>query len=166
MITCYFPGKKKVSLRHITVNGLVIDKNKLLLVKRNSKSFKEPNKWTIPGGYLKKDENMKQGLIREVLEETGYQAKVGPLFHINDNPYRKGDEKKQNVTFLFLMKSIKKIKDFDHEISAVKWFDLNNLPKEEETAFDHFQDFILLKKYLKKPFKLPIFTGSNLSVRS
>jgi len=166
MITCYFPGKKKVSLRHITVNGLIVDKNKILLVKRNPKSFREPNKWTIPGGYLGKDENMKQGLVREVLEESGYQTEVIELFRINDNPYRKGDEKKQNVTIIFLMKPVKKTSGFDQEITEVKWFDLNNLPDEKQTAFDHFKDFLLLKQYLKKPFKLPILTDRDLSVRS
>lgn len=158
MITCYFDDKTKVSLRHITVNGLVLDGNKILLVKRSSKSFREPNKWTIPGGYLTRDENMKQGVVREILEESGYKTKLIKLFRINDNPIRRGDKEKQNVTIIFLMKPIKKVSGFDHEISEIKWFDLNKLPQSDEIAFDHEHDLELIKKYLKKPFELPLFS--------
>ena len=156
MITCYFNDKTKVKLRHVTVNALIVKANKILLVKRSPKSFREPNKWTIPGGYLDHNENLHQGLTREIMEESGYTIKIGKLFRINDNPYRKGDAGKQNVTIIFLATPIKKVGKFDHEISEIKWFDLNKLPQEKNTAFDHYQDFILLKKYLKKTFPLPI----------
>lgn len=158
MITCYFDDKTKVKLRHITVNAFLVKGNKVLLAKRSPKAFREPNKWTVPGGYLDHHETMSQGLIREIKEETGYKIIPKQLFIINDNPNRTGDLKKQNVTFIFLVKVIKKTGHHDHEISVVKWFDLDNLPQDKEIAFDHSTDLKLLKQHLNNPLKLPIFT--------
>jgi len=158
MITCYYDDKTKVKLRHITVNALLVKGNKVLLAKRSPKAFREPNKWTVPGGYLDHHETMAQGLIREIKEETGYKIIPKEIFVINDNPKRKGDKVKQNVTFIYLVKVIKKTGHHDHEISAIKWFNLNHLPSAKEIAFDHAKDLRLLKQHLKKPFQLPIFT--------
>lgn len=158
MITCYFDAQTKVKLRHLTANALVLDKNKkLLLVKRSPNSIVQPDKWTIPGGYLDHGETLHQGVIREVFEESGWQIKPGPLFRINDNPLRKGDELKQNVTLIFLAKPLNQTGHFDHEVSKIKWFDLDNLPSSSEIAFDHYHDLVLFKKHLIKPFDLPLF---------
>jgi hypothetical protein len=35
------------------------------------------------------------------------------------------------------------------------WYNLNNLPSDEEMAFDHAEDIQLLKKYLKENTPLP-----------
>jgi len=164
MITCYFENKNKTFLRHVVVDGLIIDKNKILLVKRGPK-YSEPNKWALPGGFVDRDETTQQASVREILEETGYQTKVISLFTIFDHPDRPAEDR-QNISFIYLLKPIKKIGKSDHEIENTNWFNLDNLPKSEEIAFDHYQMIKLYLKYLKKPFKLPIFTGSNLSVRS
>lgn len=70
-----------------TVDTVVINKNKILLIKRQSDT--ENGKWAIPGGFVdtyakkgepfKKDkETFKNGAMREIKEETG----------INLMPYR------------------------------------------------------------------------------
>jgi len=154
MITCYFENKNKALLRHVVVDNLVVDDNKILLVQRSPK-YLEPNKWGLPGGFVDRDETTKQAALREILEETGYQAKVIDLFRIIDNPDRPKEDR-QNISLIYLLKPLKKVGESDHEITNTKWFDLDDLPKPADIAFDHYDNIKLYLKYLKKPFNLPV----------
>lgn len=51
--------------------GLVLQDNKILLMKRTPDDYLYPNLWTLPGGYLKKEESFEDCMLRELLEETG-----------------------------------------------------------------------------------------------
>ncbi len=61
-------------------------------------------KFTIPGGFLDRNENIEQGTLRELKEETGYEGKIICLFHINDNPTRPKEDR-QNVDFIYMSSS-------------------------------------------------------------
>lgn len=144
MVTCTFEDGGTGKLRHVVVDGLVVSKNKILLVKRAS-YLTNPNKYGLPGGYLNRDETTIEGVQREVLEETGYTCKKVTLFTIIDEPNRKGEDR-QNVEFTFVIEPGKKVGRPDKESSEVKWFDLSKLPKEKDFAFDHFER---IQMYLK-----------------
>jgi len=62
----------------VAVGGLVFDADgRVLLVER----AKPPGKglWTVPGGRLERGETLAQAVAREIREETGLVAEVGPL---------------------------------------------------------------------------------------
>lgn len=42
----------------------------------------EAGTWTLPGGGVEFDETVEQAVVREVREETGYEASCGPLLGI------------------------------------------------------------------------------------
>ena len=155
MITCQFENNRQTSLRHVTVGAIIVDDNKILLVKRAA-HLPNPNKYCLPGGFLNRDENIKQGLLRELQEETGYQAEIISLFRINDKPNRKGEDR-QNVDFVFLAKPIKKISKPDDEVQEARWFEWNDLPREEDFAVDHFENVELYLEYQEDNFSLPVF---------
>ena len=156
MITCYFEDSKKPAyLRHVVVDMIVADKNQILLVKRGPK-YLETNKWALPGGFLDQGETTQQAAIREVKEETGYQAKILELFRINDNPKRPRELKRNNIAFVYLMKPLKKVGESDHEIKTTKWFDLDKLPPKNKIAFDHFKTIKFYQQHLQKSLTLPI----------
>lgn len=56
---------------HITVKGIVILDNKILLLKRVKPSTDGLGFWELPGGGLEYGETPNQALIRELKEETG-----------------------------------------------------------------------------------------------
>lgn len=156
MITCFFEDSdKKVYLRHVTTTGIIVQDNKILLVKR-APWMSNGNKYGLPGGFADRDETIHQAICRETLEETGYEVKSETLFRINDNPNR-GGEDRQNVEFIFLVTVGEKIGGEDKESTEVRWFDLNNLPKSKEFAFDHYDNIRLYRKYRDSVLSLPLF---------
>ncbi|OGK24794.1 hypothetical protein A2954_04485 [Candidatus Roizmanbacteria bacterium RIFCSPLOWO2_01_FULL_37_12] len=87
MIRYFFENDKKASLRHVTVNGIVIKVNQILLGKRGTlkgKPILESGKWGLLGGFLGRDENLVQAVNREVMEESGWEIAADQLFRINN----------------------------------------------------------------------------------
>jgi 8-oxo-dGTP diphosphatase len=53
----------------VGVGAVVIDGTKVLLVRRGNEPLK--GEWSLPGGAVELGETLQQGVVREVLEETG-----------------------------------------------------------------------------------------------
>ncbi len=153
MITCEFENGNKASLRHAVVDMLIIKDNQILLVKR-ALHLTNPNKFALVGGFVDRGETTAQAATREALEETGYQTEVKALFRIIDNPNR-AQEDRQNISFVYIMKPLKKVGVPDQEVKEANWFYLDKLPKKEEFAFDHYDSVELYLKYISEPFPLP-----------
>lgn len=145
MISCKFEDGIETNLRHAVVDVLVIENNKILLIKRSGTSYKFPNRIALPGGYVDMNETIEEAALREVLEETGYKTKVEKLLKFKDDPKR---EERQNITFIYIMSPIEKVKEPDAEVSEILWVDLDKLPAKGEFAFDHFE---IISDYLKSP---------------
>ncbi len=144
MINCTFENGHKANLRHVVVDAIAINnKNQLLLVKRAKHVFRG-GKWGLPGGYMDRDETIKDAVIREVKEETNLKAKPIKLFKVIDNPNRR-NEVRQNVCFVYIVSATGTPKPQESEVSEVKWVDLDKLPKKEDFAFDHLE---IIKNYL------------------
>ena len=154
MINCEFENGNKVSLRHVVVDNLVIKDGKILLVKRTKKLL-EGGKWGVVGGFVERDETIKQAAAREILEETGYGVKDITLLRVIDLPDRPGEDR-QNITFVSFCTAGEKIGSADDESETQEWFDLSSMPPKEEFAFDHYGDIELYKAYLTKQITLPI----------
>jgi len=158
MITCSFENGDKTSLRHLTVNAIVIKNDQILLGKRgtfNGKPILESGKWGLLGGFFGRDEKLISAVKREVMEESGWEIENLKLFRINDSPKRPNEDR-QNVDIIFIANAVKQAGKSDEEVSRLQWFDLDKLPSKEEIAFDHGDSLELYKKYLKEKFSLPI----------
>jgi len=145
MIICTFENGNKAALRHVVVDAIATKDGKILLIKRAPNVFC-PNKWGLPGGYLDRDETIKDAVIREVKEETNLDAKPIELFKIIDNPIRRNEER-QNVCFIYVVEVSGEPKPQESEVAEIKWVDVAKLPKEEDFAFDHLE---IIKEYLAK----------------
>ena len=72
-------------VRRISVRGIVLHEGKILCVRL--KAYKDHLKkdnsyWCLPGGGLDDGEALIDGVKREMLEETGVEAKVGDLLYV------------------------------------------------------------------------------------
>ncbi len=158
MITCIFENGPKTSLRHVTVNSIIVKDGQVLLGKRGTykgKKIPEAGKWGLIGGFFDRDENLMQAAKREAMEESGWEIGDLQLFRINDNPDRPHEDR-QNVDIIFIASAVRKVKNTDEEVKELKWFNLDNLPLKNLIAFDHTDDLDLYKKYLKQHFLLPL----------
>jgi 8-oxo-dGTP diphosphatase len=85
-------GRKREypDLPMVGVGGVVIRDGRALLIRRGSEPLK--GEWSIPGGILEVGETLKEGVARELLEETGLEVNVAELIEVFERIFRKGEE--------------------------------------------------------------------------
>ena len=64
----------------VGVGGVVIHEGRALLIRRGSEPLL--GQWSIPGGSLEVAETLEQGVVRELLEETGVDVRVVELIEV------------------------------------------------------------------------------------
>lgn len=153
MINCTFENGGKAFLRHVTVVAIVKNNEGKILLTKRAEHLLRGGKWTVPGGFLDRDENTFEGIKREIEEETGLTASEIVLFRINDT--KRSKEDRQNVDFIFLAVANGKLKK-DIETARFKWIDEETLPSDDEFAFDHRDSILKYFQHLKEPLQLPI----------
>jgi len=98
---------------------LVDEEDRALFLKRSTKNKKYPGEWDLPGGHLKRNESLLDGLAREVLEETNltvrdpiFVTKIGKT-HFFKAKYDSQPIKlsKEHTAYTFLSKKSLKIKN-------------------------------------------------------
>lgn len=70
----------------VAVSAAVVEEGRILLVKRGREPAK--GQWSLPGGVLELGETLRDGVIREVREETGLLVEPGPLLGVFENIVR------------------------------------------------------------------------------
>jgi 8-oxo-dGTP diphosphatase len=66
----------------VGVGAVVIDEARVLLVKRGHEPLK--GEWSLPGGALELGETLQEGIVREVLEETGLEVMPSGIVEVFD----------------------------------------------------------------------------------
>ena len=154
MITCAFEDGHRALLRHVVVHALVERDGALLLVRR-APHLSEGDKWGLPGGFLDRDETLVEGVLRELLEETGWTGRVQGLLRVNSRPDRPHEDR-QNVAFDFVIAPLTRAGRPDQESTAVEWVPLDRLPPLEALAFDHGETVALYLAARARPAAAPI----------
>ncbi len=81
----------------VGVGGVLIENGKALLIRRGSEPLL--GQWSIPGGTLELGETLKEGVARELHEETGITVRVLDLIEVFEriNPYLPLESRETNV---------------------------------------------------------------------
>jgi mutator protein MutT len=129
--------------------GVLIYKNgKILLQKRRDNGL-----WADHGGCVEIGETLEETAKRELFEETGLIANKLDFFNIYSGKnllytYPNGDKVYLIITFWLCEDYSGEIKADENEVVELKWFDINEMPKEiSPTLIKPFNDFV---KYIKE----------------
>jgi len=114
----------------VAVGALIMDGGKILLGKHipERKGFWQ-GKWICPGGRLELGETIKEGVLREVMEETGLEVELVEFLLAFDRIFEEGGVKNHVVYIDYLAKvkggSLKAASD----LGIARWFQRAELDK-------------------------------------
>jgi ADP-ribose pyrophosphatase YjhB (NUDIX family) len=125
------PYPNTFATHFLGVGGVVIHDKKILLVKLTYGGAK--NRFLVPGGLVEKGETLREGLIREILEETN--MKVNPTEIIGIRSMVRDSDGLTDVYTVFkceLLSDPHHIKPQDSEINEVAWIEINELDQRDD----------------------------------
>jgi len=108
----------------IDVRAVIIEGNQILLAQESSDGL-----WSLPGGWADVNHSAGESVLKEIKEETGCQAEIIRLLAFWDK--QKHDYPPQwphTYKCFFQCKLLDRNFDPNHEIIAVKFFPLDQLP--------------------------------------
>ncbi|MGA3055206.1 MAG: NUDIX hydrolase [Candidatus Korobacteraceae bacterium] len=113
----------------IGVGAVIIRGDRVLLVRRATEPLK--GEWSVPGGVLELGEKLRQGVRREVLEETGLEVEPGDVLDVFDSIFRDGQGRTQYhyVLIDYLCHCIAEDARAGSDVSEVRW-----VPQDELAA--------------------------------
>lgn len=117
--------------RAVSIDALVIQEGKILLVKRGFDPYK--GYWALPGGHLDYDETVEDAVRREVKEETNLVVTFLSFLGVYSSPSR---HPSQTVAIAFKTEVAGEAK-YGSDAVDLKYFPMDELP--DELAFDHKQ---------------------------
>ena len=77
----------------VGVGAVVVHEGRALVVRRATEPLK--GEWSIPGGVLELGEKLREGIAREVLEETGLEVEAGEVLEVFDSIFADADGRTQ-----------------------------------------------------------------------
>jgi len=112
----------------VGVGAVIVEAGRALLVRRATEPLM--GEWSVPGGMLELGETLRDGVRREVLEETGLVVEPGEVLDIFDSIFRDGGGRTQYhyVLIDYLCRPISGEAGAGTDVSEVRWVSENDLP--------------------------------------
>jgi 8-oxo-dGTP diphosphatase len=118
----------------VTTDCIIIrgkDPQEILLIERKHEPFM--GKWALPGGFVESDEDLLEGAIRELSEETNLADVSLQQFRTYGKPSRDPRGRTISVVYHGYHENNENAKAGD-DAAKVRWFSIHSLPP---LAFDH-----------------------------
>lgn len=121
--------------KHVRVRVLVRNDDGELLLIRN---WFGHQKWSLPGGGIRRNETPAEAAVREVHEETGIRLAIEDLHELGTFPYP-GDHRKYMIA-CFRVDMPKRPPKLAHhrrlETLDISWFPIKTLPRDRSLVVD------------------------------
>lgn len=122
---------------------------KVLLVERGNEPYK--GRWAFPGGFLNMDETAEEGALRELREETGYEAAHVEQLYTFSSVDRDPRGRTISVAFYAIV-PLRSVKGGD-DAARARWFPIDEIPP---LAFDHDEMLRMALERVRKEHLLNI----------
>ncbi len=112
----------------IGVGAVIVHAGRVLLVRRDSEPLR--GEWSVPGGMLELGETLRDGIRREVQEETGMDVEVGEVLDVFDSIFTDalGRTQYHYVLIDYLCKPLSGEAHAASDVSDVRWVSAEALP--------------------------------------
>lgn len=112
----------------VGVGGVVIHRNRALLIRRGSEPLK--GEWSIPGGMLELGEELAEGMRRELKEETGLEVEPLEVIAAFDRVLREGKRVKYHYVIVDYVCRLKggRLRPAS-DVTDARWVRREDLPK-------------------------------------
>ena len=120
---------------HVIASIFTVEKGvvKVLLIKRTNEPFK--GKWALPGGALYNNENIIDGVKRELKEKTGINDVDLELCNVFGDVNRSHIMRMVGISYLGVIDNNKvKVLKETQKTSNADWFKIDDIP---DLAYDH-----------------------------
>ena len=107
----------------VDVRGAVFRDGKVLLVQEAADGL-----WSLPGGWADVGDSPAQAIEREILEESGYEAKALKLMAVEDRKLHHPPSPFEVYKLFFLCEVVGGAARTSHESLGVNWFAADALP--------------------------------------
>ncbi len=112
----------------VGVGGVVIDRDRVLLIKRGKEPLK--GEWSIPGGMLELGEELGDAVRRELMEETGVEVEPLDCIIVFDRVEKDGARVKYHYVIVDYLCRKKRGKPRPgSDVVDAKWVKRHDLPK-------------------------------------
>lgn len=133
----------------IGVTGVIVnDEKEILVCKHTYRGGKEG--WSLPGGYIKAREHPKEGLAREIEEETGFIVRVEEQYRLRT------DRETARIDISLIGKYIGGEFKASDEVSEAKFFPFDKLPLLSQNQL------VLIKEILDRKIEHNQIAGPDL----
>lgn len=126
--------ERELDFPEVTTHAIMLDetRKKILLILWQNPLGQEV--WSFPGGHIEIGERVKEALIREVKEETGYEIEASKLHGVYDNIVRDistNDIIAHIINIIWLANILSGTLDFskDEDIIDARWFPYDRVKK-------------------------------------
>ncbi len=105
----------------VGIGAIIVHGDRVLLVRRATEPLQ--GEWSVPGGMLELGETLRDGVRREVLEETGLVVEPGEVLDVFDSIFTDGQGRTQYhyVLIDYLCKLISGEATAGTDVSDVRW---------------------------------------------
>ncbi|HEY1730167.1 MAG TPA: NUDIX hydrolase [Terriglobales bacterium] len=112
----------------IGVGAVIVQSGRVLLVRRDTEPLR--GEWSVPGGMLELGEKLRDGIRREVQEETGLDVEVGEVLDVFDSIFTDplGRTQYHYVLIDYLCKPLSGEAHAASDVSDVRWVSAEALP--------------------------------------
>ena len=116
------------SLPVVGVGAVIVREGLVLIVRRANPPLQ--GEWSIPGGALDLGEKLRDGVAREVREETGLEVEVGPVLDVFDSifPDAEGRTQYHYVLVDYLCRPLSGTAIAASDATELRWAKPDDLP--------------------------------------